>query len=71
MAFLLAAFTPHYPSTNNQLRSSSNLRNQATVQDGRVTIQQVLGRQAKAILMANILSCDSDVLFEVSYSDTF
>ncbi|GJW78702.1 hypothetical protein Tco_0140384 [Tanacetum coccineum] len=34
MAFFSAVFTPHYPSTNNQLRSSSNLRNQATVQDG-------------------------------------
>ncbi|GJT08553.1 hypothetical protein Tco_0843015 [Tanacetum coccineum] len=41
MAFLLALFTQRYPSTNNQLRSSSNPRNQATVQDGRVTVQQV------------------------------
>ncbi|GJS71928.1 hypothetical protein Tco_0704769 [Tanacetum coccineum] len=24
---------------------------------------------AKAVLMANLLSCDSDVLYEVSYSD--
>ncbi|GKC21744.1 hypothetical protein Tco_1023894 [Tanacetum coccineum] len=31
MAFLSAVFTPRYPSTNNQLRSSSNPRNQATV----------------------------------------
>ncbi|GJT83002.1 hypothetical protein Tco_1057344 [Tanacetum coccineum] len=30
-----------FPSTNNQLRISSNLRNQATIQDGRVTMQQV------------------------------
>ncbi|GJX72717.1 integrase, catalytic region, zinc finger, CCHC-type containing protein [Tanacetum coccineum] len=34
MAFLSDVFTPHYPSTNNQLRSSSNPRNQATIQDG-------------------------------------
>ncbi|GJV05634.1 hypothetical protein Tco_1343290 [Tanacetum coccineum] len=40
MAFLLDLFTPSYPSTNNQLRSSSNLRNQATVQDGRVTVSK-------------------------------
>ncbi|GJX83613.1 hypothetical protein Tco_0333094, partial [Tanacetum coccineum] len=33
MAFLSAVFTPRYPSNNNQLRSSSNPRNQATVQD--------------------------------------
>nr|GEY38220.1 integrase, catalytic region, zinc finger, CCHC-type, peptidase aspartic, catalytic [Tanacetum cinerariifolium] len=34
-----------FPSTNNQLRISSNIRNQATIQDGRVTVQQVQGRQ--------------------------
>nr|GEW09310.1 integrase, catalytic region, zinc finger, CCHC-type, peptidase aspartic, catalytic [Tanacetum cinerariifolium] len=45
MAFMSAVFSPCYPSTNNQLRSSSNLRNQATVQDGRVTVLQVQGRQ--------------------------
>nr|GEV07967.1 integrase, catalytic region, zinc finger, CCHC-type, peptidase aspartic, catalytic [Tanacetum cinerariifolium] len=35
----------HLDSTNNQLRTSSNPRNQATVQDGRVVIQNVQGRQ--------------------------
>ncbi|GKD35056.1 retrovirus-related pol polyprotein from transposon TNT 1-94 [Tanacetum coccineum] len=122
MAFMSAVFSSRYPSTNNQLGSSSNPRNQATAQDGRVTIQQVQGRQgqnvvssgsqgnassskgntssqakvvkcyncqgeghmarqyaydsdcddissAKAVLMANLSSCDSDVLYEVSYSD--
>nr|GEW37135.1 hypothetical protein [Tanacetum cinerariifolium] len=49
IAFLLVVFTPCYPSTNNQLRSSSNLRNQATVQDGRVTVQQVQGRQDRML----------------------
>ncbi|GJT93173.1 putative ribonuclease H-like domain-containing protein [Tanacetum coccineum] len=43
-------FTPRYPSTNNQLRSSSNPRNQDTVQDGRVTIQQVQGRQGQNVV---------------------
>ncbi|GJU31985.1 retrovirus-related pol polyprotein from transposon TNT 1-94 [Tanacetum coccineum] len=130
MAFLSDVFSPRYPPTNNQLRSSSNPRNQATVQDGRVTVQQVQGRQgqnvvgsgsqrnasdeeqlalladprvadgqvaqtithnaafqtddldaydfdcddissAKAVLMANLSSCDSDVLSDVPYSDTF
>nr|GEU45351.1 hypothetical protein [Tanacetum cinerariifolium] len=33
------------PQTNNQLRTSSNTRNQATVQDGRVVVQNVQGRQ--------------------------
>ncbi|GKG44076.1 retrovirus-related pol polyprotein from transposon TNT 1-94, partial [Tanacetum coccineum] len=31
-----------------QLRTSSNARNQATIQDGRVTIQQVQGRQRQS-----------------------
>ncbi|GJV78449.1 hypothetical protein Tco_1510033 [Tanacetum coccineum] len=110
MAFLSAVFSPRYPPTNNQLRSSSNPRNQATVQDGKVTVQKVQGRQgqnvctrskrrrdatsfkekvlltddleaydsdcddislAKAVLMANLSSCDSDVLSAVPYSNTF
>ncbi|GKF12022.1 hypothetical protein Tco_0049948, partial [Tanacetum coccineum] len=34
-----------FPPSNNQLRTSSNPINQATVQDGRVTVQQVQGSQ--------------------------
>nr|GEZ99330.1 hypothetical protein [Tanacetum cinerariifolium] len=34
-----------YPITNNQLRTSSNPRQQATINDGRVTIQPIQGRQ--------------------------
>nr|GEU95224.1 hypothetical protein [Tanacetum cinerariifolium] len=34
-----------YPSTNNQLRTSSNPRQQATINNGRVTIQPIQGRQ--------------------------
>ncbi|GJY09440.1 hypothetical protein Tco_0377625 [Tanacetum coccineum] len=34
MAFLMAVASLRFPSTNNQLRTSSNLRNQATIQDG-------------------------------------
>ncbi|GJT58539.1 retrovirus-related pol polyprotein from transposon TNT 1-94 [Tanacetum coccineum] len=44
MAFLSAVASRFSPS-NNQLRTLSNLRNQATIQDGRVTVQQVQGRQ--------------------------
>nr|GEW38864.1 retrovirus-related Pol polyprotein from transposon TNT 1-94 [Tanacetum cinerariifolium] len=43
MAFLTDVASLRFPSTNNQLRTSSNLRNQATIQDGRVTKQQVQG----------------------------
>nr|GFB11003.1 hypothetical protein [Tanacetum cinerariifolium] len=34
-----------YPTTNNQLRTSSNPHQQATINDGRVTIQPIQGRQ--------------------------
>ncbi|GJY93727.1 retrovirus-related pol polyprotein from transposon TNT 1-94 [Tanacetum coccineum] len=117
IAFLsLVALT--FPPSNNQLRTSSSPRNQETIQDGRVTVQQVQGRQtqsfagtrnqriattsrgnyaagqakitipqnsvfqtkdldaydsdcddislAKAVLMANLSSCDSDVLSKES-----
>ncbi|GJW88064.1 retrovirus-related pol polyprotein from transposon TNT 1-94 [Tanacetum coccineum] len=35
MAFLTAVSSSRFPSTNNQLRTSSNPRNQATIQDGK------------------------------------
>ncbi|GJW86417.1 hypothetical protein Tco_0161757 [Tanacetum coccineum] len=38
MAFLIAIASSRFPSTNNQLRTLSNPRNQATIQDGRVTM---------------------------------
>ncbi|GJS97071.1 copia protein [Tanacetum coccineum] len=34
-----------FPPSNIQLRTSSNPRNQTTIQDGRVTVQQFQGRQ--------------------------
>ncbi|GJX38813.1 hypothetical protein Tco_0252116 [Tanacetum coccineum] len=51
MAFLTAVASSRFPSTNNQLRTSSNPRNQATIQDGRVTVQQVQGDHVKVILV--------------------
>ncbi|GJQ91925.1 retrovirus-related pol polyprotein from transposon TNT 1-94 [Tanacetum coccineum] len=44
MAFL-SIVASRFPPSNNQLRTSSNPRNQATIQDGRVTVQQVQRRQ--------------------------
>ncbi|GJW43868.1 anticodon-binding aminoacyl-tRNA synthetase, class 1a [Tanacetum coccineum] len=38
------SFKAHLPQTNNQLRTSSNARNNATVQDDRVVVQDVRGR---------------------------
>nr|GEV01058.1 hypothetical protein [Tanacetum cinerariifolium] len=45
MSFLSAVVTSRYPTTNNQLRNSSNPKQQATINDERVTLQPVLGRQ--------------------------
>nr|GFB41904.1 hypothetical protein [Tanacetum cinerariifolium] len=45
MSFFTAVVTSRYPATNNQLRTSSNPRQQATINNGRVTIQPIQGRQ--------------------------
>nr|GEX41576.1 hypothetical protein [Tanacetum cinerariifolium] len=45
MSFLSAIVTSRYPTTNNQLRNSSNPMQQATINDGRITLQPVQGRQ--------------------------
>ncbi|GJS44519.1 retrovirus-related pol polyprotein from transposon TNT 1-94 [Tanacetum coccineum] len=44
MSFLIAVVTSLYTTTNNQLRNSSNLRQQATINNGRVTLQPIQGR---------------------------
>ncbi|GJR89395.1 retrovirus-related pol polyprotein from transposon TNT 1-94 [Tanacetum coccineum] len=48
MAFLTVVASSRFPSTKNQLRTSSNPRNQATIQDDRVTLQQVQRRQGQS-----------------------
>nr|GEW01299.1 hypothetical protein [Tanacetum cinerariifolium] len=48
MAFLIVVASSRFLSTNNQFRTSSNLRNQATIQDGIVTVQQVQKRQGQS-----------------------
>nr|GEV71815.1 hypothetical protein [Tanacetum cinerariifolium] len=45
MSFLTSVVTSRYPATNNQLRTSSNPRQQATINNGRVTIQPIQWRQ--------------------------
>nr|GEX79971.1 integrase, catalytic region, zinc finger, CCHC-type, peptidase aspartic, catalytic [Tanacetum cinerariifolium] len=44
MSFLTAVVTSRYPATNNQLRTSSNPRQQTTINNGWVTIQPIQGR---------------------------
>ncbi|GJW81486.1 retrovirus-related pol polyprotein from transposon TNT 1-94 [Tanacetum coccineum] len=45
MTLLVQSFRATLPQINNQLRTSSNTRNQATIQDGRVVVQNDQGRQ--------------------------
>nr|GEY68799.1 hypothetical protein [Tanacetum cinerariifolium] len=45
MSFLTAVVTSRYPTTNNQLINSSNPRQQTTINNGRVTLQPIQGRQ--------------------------
>ncbi|GKD96743.1 hypothetical protein Tco_1380640 [Tanacetum coccineum] len=45
LALLTESCKTYLPQTNNQLRTSSNIRNQAIVQNGRVVVQNVHGRQ--------------------------
>nr|GEW83995.1 hypothetical protein [Tanacetum cinerariifolium] len=45
MSFLTVVVTSRYLTTNNQLRTSSNPRQQATINNGRVTIQPIQRRQ--------------------------
>ncbi|GJU34241.1 integrase, catalytic region, zinc finger, CCHC-type containing protein [Tanacetum coccineum] len=46
MSFLSTVVTSRFPTTNNQLRNSSNPRQQETIHDGRVTVQPVHERQS-------------------------
>nr|GEY13936.1 retrovirus-related Pol polyprotein from transposon TNT 1-94 [Tanacetum cinerariifolium] len=45
VALLAQSFRATLPLTNNQLLTSSNTQNQATLQDGRVVVQNVQGQQ--------------------------
>ncbi|GJZ69213.1 hypothetical protein Tco_0632763 [Tanacetum coccineum] len=49
MSFLSDVVTSRYPTTNNQLRNSSNPRQQAIINDGRVTLQPIQGRQISVV----------------------
>nr|GEW37483.1 retrovirus-related Pol polyprotein from transposon TNT 1-94 [Tanacetum cinerariifolium] len=45
LALLTHSYKTFLPQTNNQLKTSSNTRNQATVQNGKVVVHNVQGRQ--------------------------
>nr|GEU47276.1 hypothetical protein [Tanacetum cinerariifolium] len=45
LSLLTQSYKTYLPQTNNQLRTSSNTKNQATIQDGKVVVQNVQDRQ--------------------------
>nr|GEV28087.1 retrotransposon protein, putative, unclassified [Tanacetum cinerariifolium] len=49
MSFLTTVVSSWYPPTNNQLRNSSNPRQQATITNGRVTVQPIQGRHTSLV----------------------
>ncbi|GKG21691.1 hypothetical protein Tco_0384286, partial [Tanacetum coccineum] len=44
LSLLTQSYKSHLPQTNNQLRASSNARNKAMIQDGKVVVQDIRGR---------------------------
>nr|GEW58545.1 integrase, catalytic region, zinc finger, CCHC-type, peptidase aspartic, catalytic [Tanacetum cinerariifolium] len=66
LALLTQSYKTFLPKTNNQLRTSSNTRNQATIQDGRVVVQtvQVNGIEDFALNVDNVFQADDCDVFE-------
>nr|GEZ68304.1 hypothetical protein [Tanacetum cinerariifolium] len=60
MSFLTSVVTSRYPTTNNQLQTSSNPRQQATINDGMVTIQPIQRRQNHMSAADDLDAYDSD-----------
>ncbi|GJZ94141.1 hypothetical protein Tco_0666344 [Tanacetum coccineum] len=60
MSFLSTVVTSHFPSINNQLRNSFNPRQQATIHDGRVTVQPLQERQNSYATADDLDAYDSD-----------
>nr|GEY64654.1 hypothetical protein [Tanacetum cinerariifolium] len=50
MAFLSAVAASRFPSTNNQLKTSYNLRNQATIRDGRAKVVKCYNCQGEGCM---------------------
>ncbi|GJR44598.1 retrovirus-related pol polyprotein from transposon TNT 1-94 [Tanacetum coccineum] len=60
MPFLSAVVTSRYLTTNNQLRNLSNPRQQATINDGRVTLQPTIITHNDAYQADDLDAYDSD-----------
>nr|GEW70976.1 uncharacterized mitochondrial protein AtMg00810-like [Tanacetum cinerariifolium] len=62
MSFLTSVVTSRYPPINNQLRTLSNPRQQATINNGRVTIQPIQGRKNSMTAVTNNAAYQADDL---------
>nr|GEU29584.1 hypothetical protein [Tanacetum cinerariifolium] len=77
MDFLTSVTFSRFPSTNNQLRTSYNPRNQAIIQDGRTENLDAYDSDcddvsnAKEVLMANLSNYGSNVISEVPYFEPY
>ncbi|GJX95627.1 retrovirus-related pol polyprotein from transposon TNT 1-94 [Tanacetum coccineum] len=77
IAFLTVVASSRFPSTNNQLRTSSNPRHQANIQDGRTEDLDAYDSDcddilnAQAVLMVNISNYGSNIILEVPHSETY
>ncbi|GJR63795.1 hypothetical protein Tco_1505957 [Tanacetum coccineum] len=67
LALLTQSYKTYLPQTNNQLRTSSNPRNQATVQDDRVVVKQ--GRLSATTAMENRVALDEEQLIFLAADD--
>ncbi|GKB89106.1 hypothetical protein Tco_0961378 [Tanacetum coccineum] len=60
MDFLTTVASSRFPATNNQLRTSSNLRNQFTIPDAGLQCNKFRGDKGKIILTEDLDTYDSD-----------
>ncbi|GJV98215.1 integrase, catalytic region, zinc finger, CCHC-type containing protein [Tanacetum coccineum] len=72
MALLAQSFRATLPQTNNQLRTSSNTRNQATIQDGRVVVLNGNTFDADVIINpVQDLALNEDNIFQADECEAF
>nr|GEZ29714.1 hypothetical protein [Tanacetum cinerariifolium] len=64
MSYLSTIVTSRFPTTKNQLRNLSNPRKQATINDGRVTLQPILRRQ---ISFATVFKQGDDLIDAINH----
>ncbi|GKE54015.1 hypothetical protein Tco_1489171 [Tanacetum coccineum] len=68
LSLLIQSYKTYLPQTNSQLRTSSNTRNHATVQDDRVVVQNVQDADEQPV---QDLALNVDNMFQVDDCDAF